>query len=158
MQGYIDEIKHIIETMPHNESVNRLIKAIGPFYEFVEETDESENDDGNVTNDDDKIETNNLNKNTEPSIESNLLLEKSTNITSSYDMLTSLSLLDSAASYYNNDQRNIHLKNGASSLSLNNKDEKLNGETNGIIKNGNGNGSNVNRTNSGRNNMIVNGI
>lgn len=37
MQGYIDEIKKIIETMPHNEFVQKLINIIGPFYEFVDE-------------------------------------------------------------------------------------------------------------------------
>ena len=33
MQGYIDEIKNIIETMPHNQFVQKLCQAIGPFYE-----------------------------------------------------------------------------------------------------------------------------
>lgn len=35
MQGYIDEIKNIIETMPHNEHVQKLFEVIGPFYEYV---------------------------------------------------------------------------------------------------------------------------
>ncbi|RNA10187.1 acyl- -binding domain-containing 5 isoform X4 [Brachionus plicatilis] len=58
MQGYIDEIKKIIETMPHNEFVQKLINIIGPFYEFVDEknqvvdtnqNDVDENDDEKKT-------------------------------------------------------------------------------------------------------------
>ncbi len=35
MQGYIDEIKNIIETMPHNQFVQKLCQVIGPFYEYT---------------------------------------------------------------------------------------------------------------------------
>ena len=44
MHGYIDEIKNIIETMPHNEFVDRLVKAIGPFYEFVDGENDANSD------------------------------------------------------------------------------------------------------------------
>lgn len=40
MQGYIDEIKKIVETMPHNDFVQKLINIIGPFYEFVDDKNE----------------------------------------------------------------------------------------------------------------------
>lgn len=44
MQGYIDEIKNIIETMPHNDFVQKLCEVIGPFYEYVNEDDVSSSD------------------------------------------------------------------------------------------------------------------
>jgi hypothetical protein len=37
MQGYIDEIKNIIETMPHNSFVQKLCEIIDPIFEFVNE-------------------------------------------------------------------------------------------------------------------------
>ena len=69
MQGYIDEIKNIIETMPHNEFVDRLIKAIGPFYEFV---------DDEVNEEESRLH-----------LEMDASSEKPGSMTSSYDMMTS---------------------------------------------------------------------
>lgn len=73
MQGYIDEIKKIIETMPHNEFVQKLINIIGPFYEFVDEKnqiinpcdvqhDKNDNEE-NICENDDKKEIINESKN-----------------------------------------------------------------------------------------------
>ena len=39
MQGYIDEIKNIIETMPHNDYVQKLCQVIEPFYEYSNDDD-----------------------------------------------------------------------------------------------------------------------
>jgi hypothetical protein len=46
MQGYIDEIKKIIETMPQSEHTEELLRNIGPFYEYVNEEDLD--DDNNI--------------------------------------------------------------------------------------------------------------
>ena len=43
MQGYIEEIKIIIETMPHNDFVQKLIQILGAFYEYEDEDNEALN-------------------------------------------------------------------------------------------------------------------
>ncbi len=54
MQHYIDEVKKIVETMPHSEHVQRLIEIIGPFYEYVNEP-EPENENGQDEEEEDDI-------------------------------------------------------------------------------------------------------
>jgi len=39
MNAYIDEIKNIVETMPHSDTVQRFLEILGPFYEFVNESE-----------------------------------------------------------------------------------------------------------------------
>lgn len=64
MQGYIDEIKKIIETMPHNEFVQKLINIIGPFYEFVDEKNQTINTSDSENNENDQDDDENDEKKT----------------------------------------------------------------------------------------------
>lgn len=126
MQGYIDEIKHIIETMPHNESVNRLIAAIGPFYEFIDDVDNSENESSESELETAHLATLNSSDDNDSNKQS---IENGASMTSSYDMVTSATF---------NNQLNNH-----KDLNLNVNIENINhtngGESNGLtLSNGNG--------------------
>ena len=158
MQGYIDEIKNIVETMPHNEFVNRLIKVIGPFYEFVDEN-ESERDE----EDDDDAENDNESSNVVALNGQQLLEMSSISMTNSYDMAKSVSVLDSytnakIADLHQNSE--IHLNTNGNEGNVNIADVK-NGKTSNefaVIANGNTlneatNGYNINGNGSisGRN-------
>jgi hypothetical protein len=174
MKGYIDEIKNIIETMPHNEFVDRLVKAIGPFYEFVDENGEIQNEnESDDENEENELEITSINKNFNGMDSS----QASNGLTNSYDMMTSASFNN-----INNNGNNlepysnanissmiISSNNGfdlskslitSASTSCNttgdflNKNEKVNGETlsngnaYGIILNGNGLHNTLTETNN----------
>lgn len=84
--------------MPHSEHVERLLKAIGPFYEYVNEdsgSDENEDDDNNDDEEDEEVARNNTSG--EDSIRiGNGELVQTTATTSS--MVTSCIMVNSTAS------------------------------------------------------------
>ena len=173
MQGYIDEIKNIIETMPHNEFIDRLVKAIGPFYEFVDENGEIQNE--NESDEENELEITSINNNKNfNEMDSS---QASNGLTKSYDMMTSASFNN-----INNNGNNLEPYSNANISSMiissNNgfdlskslitsastscnitgdfskKDEKVKGETlsngnaYGIILNGNGLHNTLTETNN----------
>ena len=118
MQGYIDEIKNIIETMPHNEFIDRLIKAIGPFYEFVDEDNTIQNENDSDDNDEEnEIEIASINS--AKRINGMNLSQTSNGMTNSYDMMTSATFNNKSELESN---ENPNLNNGI----------LLNGKTNGV--------------------------
>jgi hypothetical protein len=123
MQGYIDEIKNIIETMPHNEFIDRLIKAIGPFYEFVDEDNtiqnETNSDDNDEENDEEENEIEIASINSAKRINGMNLSQTSNGMTNSYDMMTSATFNNKSGLDTN---ENSNLNNGT----------LLNGKTNGV--------------------------
>ena len=150
MQGYIDEIKNIIETMPHNEFVDRLVKAIGPFYEFVDEDgtiqNESDSDNEEKENEVEIASINNMKSLNEMNSSQSL-----DGMTNSYDMMASASFDGKKPETdLNNGQMLNNSHNGfelTKSLLINSDDllTKNNGEilqngipTNGTCLNGNG--------------------
>ncbi|CAF1000951.1 unnamed protein product [Brachionus calyciflorus] len=151
MQGYIDEIKKIVETMPHNEFVQKLINIIGPFYEFVDEKNEviyqseKENDVNDDEEEDDKesvIENKNYiisNKN----VTSTLINDDISNLKiSEKNLETNSPIISSNGQNISTDNIDIiHLKPLDENLSLNqnghNGKKSLETQINGFSNNSN---------------------
>jgi acyl-CoA-binding protein len=81
MFNYIEEVKKIVETMPHNEHVQKLIEVIGPFFEYVDENERPDEEEEQDTEEDEEVATttnNDLNG-------SAYLIKSTTTMTESYD-------------------------------------------------------------------------
>ena len=90
MYNYIEEVKKIVETMPHNEHVQKLIEVIGPFFEYVNENEQPEEDEEEEeeTEEDEEVATTTTTS-TENNKELNgstyLIKSTTTTMTESYD-------------------------------------------------------------------------
>jgi acyl-CoA-binding protein len=107
MYNYIEEVKKIIETMPHNEHVQKLIEVIGPFFEYVNENEQLEEE--QETEEDEEVATtttinNDLNGST-------YLIKSTTTMTESYDNIGK-NMFDSFNSNNNNKLIPVNGNNG----------------------------------------------
>jgi hypothetical protein len=153
--------------MPHNEFVQKFVKIIGPFYEYVDEDEHEDEDDAEETNDE-----NLLTKSSEL-IDMPKSMTQS-NMSASYDMLTSVNMtnglngvkhdldLTSEATaaalgssfkntqikHENGNGLNGHAKNSNGDLNNGRSNNHLNanGNGNGLSKNESGNLSRINKT------------
>ena len=144
--------------MPHNEFVQKFVKIIGPFYEYVDEDEHEDEDDTEEANDE-----NLLTKSSEL-VDMPKSMTQS-NMSASYDMLTSvnmtnglngvkhdLDLTSEATAALSSSFKNTQIKhengNGLNGHAKNSNGDLNNGRSNNHL-NANGNGNGLSKNESG---------